>query len=322
MTRRLCLAIAVLLATGPAAPHALAAQDAERHVYVTVVDKDGTPITGLTPDFFAVREDGRDRTVLRVAPLDTPMHVAIILDTSFGPTVPIDAFRSAVGDFIERLAAFHNVAVYSVTERPTQVAAYSRDVSKLRAAVASLFARPDSRTYLIDTIDLVLRDLQPLEPARPVIVAFTTETVEASNRTAATVIKQLISRSTVFHAITLNTLSGGTTAAPMRDPTNTGIPGRSQQLGRVTAVGEGDRERNRLLEQGTSVTAGTLQNINSVTALGGILFKLASEFAYSYRVTFARPSSDRPLKDLQVGILAEGVTVRAISAPGTARRNP
>jgi VWFA-related protein len=320
MTRRLRLFIVVLLAAVVFASHALAAQDAERHVYVTVVDKDGTPITGLTPDFFAVREDGRDRTVLRVAPLDTPMHVAIILDTSFGPTVPIDAFRSAVGDFIERLAAFHNVAVYSVTERPTRVADYSRDAAKLRSSVASLFARPDSRTYLIDTIELALRDMQPLEPARPVIVAFTTETVEASTRTAGAVIKQLIERSTMLHAITLNTLSGGTTAPFGRDPGNVGIPGRSAQLGRVNTMGEGDRERNRLLEQGTTVTAGTLQNINSVTALAGTLFKLASEFAYSYRVTFARPPSGKPLKDLQVGVLADGVSVRAIGAPGTGKK--
>ena len=320
MTRSFRRSLLAAVACGFLLIHPLAAQSTDRHVYVTVVDKDGTPISGLTPDFFAIREDGKDRTVLKVAPLETPMHVAVILDTSFNPNVPIDAYRQAIGDFTDRLAAFHNVAIYSVTERPTQVTPFTRDPAKLRGAVASLFARPDSRTYLIDTIDLVLRDMKPLEPARPVIVAFTTETVESSTRTAAAVIKQLIASSTVFHAIALNTLSGGTTAAPMRDPTNAGVPGRSQQLGRVSAIGEGDRERNRLLEQGTAVTAGTRQNINSVTALGQPLFKLASEFAYSYQVTFAGPEANRPLKDLQVGILAEGVTVRAIGAPGMAKQ--
>lgn len=320
MAHRFPLAVLIATSCASAAPQAAAAQT-ERHVYVTVVDKEGTPITGLTPDFFAVREDGKDRTVLRVAPLDTPMHVAVLLDTSFAGAAPIEGFRSAVGDFVERLAAFHDVAVYSVTERPTQVVGFTRDAAKLRAAVASLFARPDSRAYLIDTVDLALQDMEPLEPQRPVIVALTTETVESSTRTAASVIKRLIARSTMFHAVAMNTASGTASASPfMRDPGNSGIPGRSQQLGRVTTVGEGDRERNRLLEQGVSVTAGTTQRITSVTTLATPLYKLSSEFAYSYRVTFSRPPSDKPLKDLQVGVMAEGVTVRAIGAPGTARK--
>jgi VWFA-related protein len=310
------LALAAALAAG-----ASAQPQGERHVYVTVVDKDGTPISGLTADFFAIREDGKDRTVLRAVPLDTPMHVAVLLDTSFPPTVQIDVYRDAVGKFLERLAAFHNVAVYSVTERATRVVTFTRDVDKLRAAVASLFARPDSRTYLLDTVSLALDDMAPLEPARPVIVALTTETIEASTRSAGAVIKQLIAQSATFHAIALNTLGGAASAAPMgRDPLNRDIPGRSQQLGRVTTMGEGDRERSRLLDQGTSVAGGTTQRIASVTALSAPLFKLASEFAYSYRVTFSRPPSDKPLKDLQVGVMAEGVTVRAVAAPGTGRK--
>lgn len=304
------------------APIPSGAQDTERHVYVTVLDRDGTPVSGLATEHFAVREGGRDRSVVRVQPLDAPMHVAVVLDTSFGPELPIESFRQAVGGFVERLAAAHHVALYTIAERPARVTPFTRDVSQLRAGVDGLFARPDSRTYLIDAIDLVLSDLKPLEPPRPVVVAFTTENVEASNLTAAAVMKPLIARSTALHAILFTTARAGGGGSVARDAGNASVPGRSQQLGRLTAEGEGDRERNRLLDEGTRVTAGSLQRIVSVTALGAPLSRLASEFAYSYRLTFAGPPADKPLRNLQIGLLVEGVSVRAIAAPdrSTGRR--
>jgi VWFA-related protein len=297
-----------------------AAQQTERHVYVTVLDQDGTPVSGLTSEHFAVRESGRDRAVVRAGPLDTAMHVAVILDTSFGPELPIESFRSAVGGFIERLAASHHVAIYTIAERAARVTPFTRDTTQLRAAVANMFARPDSRTYLLDTVDLALSDLRPLEPARPVLVAFTTENVEASTRTAGAVMKQLIARSTAFHAVQFATAKAGRTGGVVRDSGSRSVPERSQQLGRLLTEGEGDRERSRLIDEGTRLAAGSLQRIVSVESLDAPLLKLASEFAYSYRLTFAGPAADKPLRDLQIGLMVEGVTVRAIPAPDAAKR--
>ena len=302
-------------------PHPVLAQNTERHVFVTVLDVDGTPVSGLKAEHFAVREDGRDRSVLRVQPLDTPMHVAVLVDTSFNPTIPIEAFRSALGDFVERLVAFHHVSLYTFAERPNRLTPFTRNAAQLRSAIRDMFATPESRTYLIDTIDLVLGDMKSLEPARPVIVAFTTDNVESSNMTAAVVMRRMIAAFTTFHAVHLAAKSSDRAGAPMiRDPRNEGVPGRSAQLGRLVTEGEGDRERNRLLEEGTKMTAGSLQRIVTLTALSSPLFKLASEFAYSYRLTFGGPPVDKPLKNLQIGVLAEGVTVRAIAAPDMAKQ--
>jgi VWFA-related protein len=300
-------------------PHSVLAQNTERHVFVTVLDVDGTPVSGLKAEHFAVREDGRDRTLLRVQPLDTPMHVALLVDTSFNPTMPIDAFRSALVEFVERLVAFHHVALYTFAERPNRVTPFTRDAVQLRSAIRNMFATPESRTYLIDAIDLVLGDMKPLEPARPAIVAFTTDNVESSNLTAAVVMKRMIARFTTFHAVHLAAKSSDRAGGPMRATDN--IPGRSAQLGRLAAEGEGDRERNRLLEEGTKMTAGSVQRIVTLTALSAPLYKLASEFAYSYRLTFGGPPVEKPLKNLQIGVLAEGVTVRAIAAPDMARQS-
>jgi hypothetical protein len=82
----------------------------------------------------------------------------------------------------------------------------------------------------------------------------------------------------------------------------------------MVAAGEGDRERNQALEQGTSKTGGGRQRLTNILALGPALGRVANELANSYKVTFARPGSAK-MQDLQVGLMVEGVTLRATAAP-------
>lgn len=79
-------------------------------------------------------------------------------------------------------------------------------------------------------------------------------------------------------------------------------------------AGEGDRERNQMLQQGTALTGGGRQRVTSTLAVGPALARVANELANSYKVTFARPGSAR-MEDLQVGVMFEGVTLRATAAP-------
>ena len=156
----------------------------ERHVYVTALDKDGTPIVGLTTGHFAIRESGTDRTVVNVEPLRIPMHVAVLVDTSIANGAPDEPFRSAVVALVERLGTNHHVAVYSFGDRAARAAQFTQDAVQLRSATTGIFGWAHQRSLLIDAIDLALDDFEKVEPQRPVIVAITSESPEASSRTA------------------------------------------------------------------------------------------------------------------------------------------
>jgi VWFA-related protein len=303
----LCAAVSLCLFTVLPAPMQEAA---ERHVFVTVLANDGAPIEGLTPEHFAVRESGRDRTVLRVEPLRVPMHVAVLVDTSAANGVPDERFRAAVVGFVERLAAFNQVAVYSFGDRAAAVVPFTRDAQLLRTSTLGMFGWAHSRSFLIDAIDLALRDLERIEPLRPVIVAISSESPEASQRTAGAVIKKLIAQSTAFHAVSLATATGTGSAAGM----NRDVYSSAATLRGMMAAGEGDRERNQALEQGTTATGGGRQRLTSALALDQALTRLAHELSSGYRLTFARQGNDK-IKDLQVGIMVDGVTLRATAAP-------
>jgi VWFA-related protein len=292
------------------------AQEAEKHVFVTVLDKEGLPIEGLTAEHFAIREAGRDRAIVRVEPLRVPMHVAVLIDTSALGGTPDDSFRSAVTEFVLRLAALNQVAVYAFGDRATPVTEFTQDQARLRSALSTMFSWVHTRSALMDGIDRALLDLEKIETARPVIIAISGETAEASSRSAGSVIKKMISQSTSFHVVSLT--QGAVAAARVSrsgtDPSGMNIAASSQAIQAMRAAGEGDRERNQAFQQGTTATGGSRQRITNTMALGPALHRLGNELANSYRVTFSRPGTDK-IRDLQVGIMLEGVTVRATAAP-------
>ena len=306
--RTLCVTLMSVLTL--LTPAAAVTQNSEKHVFVTVLDNNGVPVEGLTTAHFAVRENGLDRAVVRVEPLQTPMHVAVLVDTSVRAGVQDEAFRTAVVDFVERLSAFNQVAVYAFGDRPVQVAGFAQDQARLREAMTTMFGKGHERSPLIDAVDLALKDLARTETKRPVIIAITSESPETSSASTGSVIKRLIGQSVAFHGVSIATSTGSSSAAPL--PNN--IPASSQRLGAVMAAGEGDRERNRLLQQGTEATGGGRQRLTSTLALGQGLTRVARELSNSYLVAFTRPGTDK-LRELQVGVMIEGVTLRATAAP-------
>ena len=313
---RVAAALTFVAAAGLVLSPALAAgQSGQRDVYVTVLDTDGVPITGLTAEHFAVREDGRDRDVLRVEPLSVPMHVALLVDTSLGASIPVDAYRTAVNEFIERTAGVHHVALYSFGDRAQRVVPFTQDAVRLKAGAENIYVRSTGASYLIDAVDLAMTDMDGLRLERPLIVAVSTESPEGSAKSAGSVMKRLVTSSIVLHTVVLASATGSDARSTGGRRTDTSVPGRRQNLEAIMALGEGDRERNQLLQQGVPATGGSVQRLSNLMALGPALFRLASEFAASYRLTFARPPSDKPPRDLQIGVMLEGVTVRAAAAP-------
>ncbi len=309
-TRLLCtIGIGLILQSAPVVQGAQKS-DSERHVFVTALDKAGIPIVGLTTEHFAVRESGRDRTVVAAEPLRTPMHVAVLVDTSVANGTPDEAFRSAVLAFIAHLAAANQVAVYPFGDRVSRITGYTQDGAQLAAAAKGMFGWSHQRSHLIDAIDMALRDLESIESPRPVIVAINSEAPEASGGTAGATIKRLIAQSVAFHALSLAGGAGPTQAQGVTSD----IPTKSARLGGLIAAGEGERERTRLIEQGTAATGGGRQRVTSTLAIGAALGRVAGELSNSYKVTFTRAGSGK-MQDLQVGVMIEGITLRATPAP-------
>src|SRR5438034_5416885 len=129
--RRLAVAALVLASVGLASQTRVDAEPNLRSLYVSVVDEAGAPVAGLGPSDFMVREDNAAREVLRVAPADEPMQVAVLVDTSQTARHDIAHMRTALPPFVAALTRAsdgerkNQVAIIGFGERPTILAEYS-----------------------------------------------------------------------------------------------------------------------------------------------------------------------------------------------------
>jgi hypothetical protein len=101
MRQPLSVPVALVLVSIGSAPPA-PAQQAERHVFVTVLDQAGAPILDLGPGDFQVQEDGLVRPIVRVGLANDPMRVALLVDNSDAASRALVHIRTALNMFPTR----------------------------------------------------------------------------------------------------------------------------------------------------------------------------------------------------------------------------
>ena len=289
--RSLVVTLAAVLMAAPTLP---AAQQEERAVYASVLDKSDVPVTSLNAKDFVVSEDGVTREVLRVESASKPMHIAVLVDTSQAMRPYVNDMRQALRSFFRQLQGSNEIALYEFGDRPTRLVEFTQDPEQLEAGVGRLFARNGSGAYLLDAIVEVSRDFRTRERDRPVIVVITTQGPEFSERYHESVLKDLRSTDAILHALVLDRT-------------------------RASLLGRAAREREITLSEGTKQTGGRRDDLLTSMALQDRLSSLASEMKTQYRVVYARPSALIAPTKLQVGVNQPLLTVHAPRIPSRLR---
>src|SRR5262249_25779575 len=157
-------------------------------MYVSVLNDEGAPVSDLGPSDFIVREDNVAREVLRVAPADEPMQIAILVDTSQTARDDISYVRTALPPFVTSLTnpneagRKNDVALIAFGERPTIFTDYTTSRAELQKGINRIWSQQNSGAYLLDAILEVGQGFKKREARRPVIVAIVAEGPELSYR--------------------------------------------------------------------------------------------------------------------------------------------
>jgi Ca-activated chloride channel family protein len=144
------------------------------HFGVSVVDKQGKPISGLSKDDFEVVEAGKKQAIQYFSAGDAgeapPLHIGLLLDTSGSMVADLKDARSAAVKFVNALDQASDVTLVDF-DTEVRVArfspeSYPRLVERIRAR------KPDGLTALYDAIGVYLNGAQS-QDGQKVLVLYT-----------------------------------------------------------------------------------------------------------------------------------------------------
>ena len=262
----------------------------ERALFVSAVDKDGEPVSGLGPDAFIVREDGARREILRVSRATEPIDIALLVDNSTAASQEITFFREALSKFVAKMAPGNNIAVITLADRPTIVVDYTSDTKRLSDATGRLFPMPQSGMTLLDGILETAQGLARRETPRAVIVPVITDGTEFTNRYSNDVVAALDRVDAALHIVGIGQF--------------------------IHSEEHGIRERSFLLNDGPAKSGGQYITLLSPHGLDPALQRLARELLSQYKVIYGRPQSLIPPERTEVSSAKTGVTMRGAPARG------
>jgi VWFA-related protein len=284
-----------------AAPAQSGPLEGTRHVYISALDRKGTPVTDLSDKEVSVREDGADREVVAVQRATAPLEIALLVDDT-GPGLRF--IREGVGGFIQRLGGLAQIALVSTAGQNSVLVDFTGRVDVLYQGVRQLVTRTTSGAYLLDGVGEAIKALNGREAERPVIVVVTLEGAEFSSVRADRLLEELQRSRAILHVIslgkpTLKTMTGWNE-----------MPSQSLRENLDENI-----NRKKFLEDGSRQSGGTLEQVLADSGIPGALHALAENLASQYVVVYRRPEGPPPPKKMTVAVKRAGVKVRVRTEP-------
>ncbi|HEX7485654.1 MAG TPA: VWA domain-containing protein [Vicinamibacterales bacterium] len=274
------------IATDPHRPEqARTSRSTDRGMFVSVLNKDGAPVTDLTPAEFVVREDGVAREVLRAERATEPITLTVLVDTSQAARPYIADMRRALQAFVKRMAGKNPMAITVFGERPSVITDYTLDVPALERGIDRIFSTSGSGSYLLQGVEEIYTSLAKRDFDRAVILAITAGGPEFSDRNYEEFVSKLRDSGATFDAMVFTL-----------EPPN--------------LADFGQRNREMFLDAATRATGGDRFSLLSSMALDGALARLADELTSQYRITYGRPESLIPPEKIEVSVRRPGLTAR------------
>ena len=285
--RSYTLGVAVVVVIAGAA----AAQEAgptTRTVYVSAVDGEGVPVTDLTAADFRVREDGKDREVVRAELATEPMHVAIVVDDNGR-----GFFQNGIIQLLTGLEGRAEFAVIAVNGSPTWVVDYTTEFGALQDAISEVGRRAGRQGdgQVLEALMDVGQRLQERRVARPVVVVFTIGGGSTSIR-ASSVRDRLKASGVLLHVV--GTGLARDVAAPYTE-----------------RVDDADLQMSIMFDDGVKDTGGIVQVFTTAEGIEAAAVKIVDELLNQYVISYTLPPGVEPDERLDVSVMRRGVSLRA-----------
>lgn len=259
----------------------------QRSLFLTATTEDGTPVETLAPEDVIVREDGVTREVLKVARATEPADITLLVDNSTAAARALQDMRLGLEKFVETFAGPHTISLVTVADRPTVQVKSTTSKAALVRGVKRLFAQPDAGATLIEGVIDVSKSLAGAEPRRAAIIAITTFGTEFSDRGFQYALDELARSGAVLHVLEL------------------------QDTQRADQTSQNVRDRNIVIDRGTSETGGSRELLVTNLSLTDRLQQVGRLVTSQFEVQYARPDTLIPPRKVEVLSARPALKLRA-----------
>jgi VWFA-related protein len=279
-------------------------QGQARKVYVSVTEKNGTPVTDLTAADFDIKEGGKPREVVGAQLTKTSVRMALVIaDGGTG------GFQYAAATFIQRLQEIAEFSIVSVVEQPDKVVDYTTDLDAVVAGLKRLGTRTGKPTsgQLMEAITETLKDVRK-ENKRPVIVVLTMGGAAASPIRAAQVREDLRTTGTLLYVISPIGSSAGRGASAGGG--GSGNMGAARTDYAASESADRGRDLEVVLNDGSKDTGGRHEQVSAQT-LAKIAEQMSQEILSQYELSYSSAEGSKAGDKLEVSSKRKNLKVNA-----------
>jgi Ca-activated chloride channel homolog len=301
---------------------------------VTVVDRNGKFVPFLTRRDFRLYEDGVLQEIEIFDSVETPFHVALVLDTSGSTRFKLDEIQKAAFAFVNLLRPDDQVMVVSFDARIRFHCDFTSDYDELRRAIYE--TRTGGSTRLYEAVDEVVDRVEKIQ-GRKAIVLFT-DGVDTSSRTATyqSTIEKVEESGVLTYTIKYDTEMDNPLGIPngpqnpwppwpfpspfprgRRWPFNPSISYQFPQWPRRPPAGGGtmgDYTRaTRYLQELADRSGGRLYNADTISNVSQAFSMIAEELRQQYSLGYypSNMEKDGTYRRVKVSVGKSGMIVRA-----------
>jgi Ca-activated chloride channel family protein len=231
---------------------------------VSVNDANGRQVGDLSADDFSIFEDGQPQQLAFFSPANTPLAVALLMDTSSSMSERMTLAQRAATEFVGKLRAGDTAEVIDFDSRVEVLQPFTADRALLSAAIQR--TRAGGSTSLYNAVYIALQQLDRMKPLegddirRQVIVVLSDGEDTSSLVTFDELLDSAKRSQTAIYTIGL------------------GLEEESQR----TAVLTGKFTLQRLAEQ----TGGRLFSAKQATELSNVYSRIADELTTQYTLGY------------------------------------
>jgi len=271
-------------------------------VFVTVTDRDGKLVTGLTRDVFELRDEGKPQPITQFDNSPRPMRLIVMLDVSGSMEGNLPLLREGTDQLFTRLRE-DDVARVGTFGRDVELSpTFTHDRQELQSSLPSSIA-PDAPTPLWRGIDQAISAFEDGRSERPVILVLSdgkdTSSLMARHPVSqAEIIERARRADVMIYAI-------GMRSRPQQRPMTPGIgPGALQAMMMADLPDPG-------LARVAEETGGGYTEIRYGQDLGAAFAAVADELHTQYLLGFAPPQHDGKVHTISVRLAKSGMKPRA-----------